>query len=124
VSRDDQDAVPTCIDDCLAVIWPFLLSDYASRAGSIPSTVIKLEAKTTNDVLHVQSHDHHLEYPRIKAISDEFPGVVTCKYSDVERLEEMKMHIFRVRVHGNIYCMKTVHRTGREADFIREVETL
>jgi serine/threonine protein kinase len=86
--------------------------------------VIKLQARTTNGVLHVETHDHHLEYPPTKAIDNHFSGVVTYKPCEVERLEEIKMHIFRVRLHDNIYCMKTVHRTGRETDFIREVMTL
>ena len=124
VSRNDQDAVQVAVDDCLGVLWPFLRSDYASRAKSIPKGVIKLQAITTNSMLHAQSHEHHLEYPPTKAIDNSFPDVTTYTSSDVEQLEEINMHIFRVKVHDSIYCMKTIHRTGREADFVREVSTL
>src|SRR5277367_6221544 len=55
VSCEDQDAVQTAIDDCLGVLWEFLRSDYASRAGSIPTGVIKLQAITTNGILRAQS---------------------------------------------------------------------
>ena len=33
-------------------------------------------------------------------------------------------HIFKIKVLDSIYCMKSIHRTGREADFIREVQML
>ena len=34
------------------------------------------------------------------------------------------MHIYKVKVGDSIYCLKTVHRSGNEADFVREVSIL
>src|SRR5579871_5974031 len=40
------------------------------------------------------------------------------------RLEELELDIFKVVFENQIFCMKTVHRTGNELDFIREVSVL
>jgi len=40
------------------------------------------------------------------------------------RLEELDREIFKVAVNGQILGMKTVHRTGHEANFTREIRNL
>jgi tRNA A-37 threonylcarbamoyl transferase component Bud32 len=123
-SLDDEKATNDAVDDCLGVLWPFLQSDYRLQTGVRPDKVVKLQVLTTNGVLHSQYHDHYLEYPRAKAIENCFPGVAVYTSSQVERLNELEMDIFKVRLHGSILCMKTIYRTSRESSFIREVSTL
>lgn len=122
VSLGDQDAVSEAVDTCIGILWPFLCSDFSSRTHSelkTPVKLVKLRVLTIDGVLCVQNHDQHLEYPQTKPIVNTFPTVPVYKSSDVEVLEEISMHIFRVKVLDSVYCMKSIHRTGREADFIR-----
>lgn len=120
----DAEAKNEAMNECLGVLWPFLRSDYASRVGTTPGGIIKIQALTTNGVLHSQNHDQHLQYPRTNAIDNAFPSVTAYSSSEIKKLEELEMNIFKIELKGLIYCMKTVHRTGRESDFIHEVSTL
>ena len=90
VSHYDQDAVRDAVEACLRVLWPFL----RSQCDSKPRNVIILQSSTMDGALRVRSHDLHLEYPLIKAIDNTFPDVPTYKPSDVNRMEEIIMHIF------------------------------
>jgi tRNA A-37 threonylcarbamoyl transferase component Bud32 len=112
------------INGCIKILWPFFRSDYASRAGLIPNETIKLQAFTKNGVIHTQTHDHHIQYPSTEPMHNSFPGITTYTPLQIKRLDEIEMHIFKIALDSNIYCMKTVHRTGREADFVREVSIL
>ena len=125
-SRNDQDAVDRAADECVEVFWPFIDADYASRSQSteIPNGVIKLQAITINGVLQVVNHSLHLETQITKPVPNTFPGVLTFSSSDIEQLCELDFDIFKIRLRSSIYCMKTVHRTGHEANFIREVSIL
>ncbi len=120
----DGKATNEAVNECMGVLWPFLRSDYASRVGSTPGRIIKLQALTTNGVLHSQNHDQHLQYPLTNAIDNTFSGVAMYSSSEIRQLDELKMNIFKIELQGSIYCMKTVHRMGRETDFVREVSTL
>ena len=124
VSNGDQDAVSEAVDTCLGVLWPFVLSDFSARIDSESENIIRLQALSIDGVLCARNHDHHLEYPPTKPITNTFPTVPVYKPGAVERLKEISMHIFKVRVRDSIYCMKSIHRTGRETDFARELETL
>src|SRR5579859_4966485 len=57
----------------------------------------------------VQNHDHQPEYPQTKPIINKFSTVPIYNSSEtVEVLEEISMHIFRVKVLDSIYCMKSI----------------
>ena len=117
-------ATNEAVNECMGILWPFLRSDYALRAGSKPEGVIKIQVLTTNGLLHSQNHDQHLQYPLTNAIDNIFPVVATYSSSEIRRLDELVMNIFKIELQGSIYCMKTIHRTGHETDFVREVSTL
>jgi tRNA A-37 threonylcarbamoyl transferase component Bud32 len=126
-SQDDgeaSDAVNDAVNGCIELLWPFVKSNYTSRAGSIPNEIIKLQALTKNGVLYTQNHDRHLQYPPTEPVHNTFPGITTYTPSQIKRLDEMEMEIFKIELHGDIYCMKTVHRTGCEANLVREISTL
>jgi len=123
-SRNDQVDVHNAVNACIELIWPFLVSDYTSRSKSKSAEVIKLQVLTIRGVLQQQSHDHQFDREPPGPIDNNFPDITTYTYSDVEKLHEISANIYRVKVHDSIYCMKTLYRTGREADFIREISTL
>ena len=123
-SRNDQVGVHNAVNTCLELIWPFMLGDYKSRNGSESAEVIKLQVLTIGGVLQQQSHDNQFDREPPGPIDNTFPGITTYMYSDVEKLDEISADIYKVKVHDSIYCMKTVYRTGREADFVREISTL
>ena len=75
-------------------------------------------------ILHQQPHANTLEYPRTNPVTNIFADVDTYCSSAVKRIEEIQPHIFKVDIGGSMYCMKSVHRTGRKEDFVREVSVL
>lgn len=57
----------------------------------------------------------------MKMIDNIFSGVMTYESSEIELLDKIEMHIYKVKLCNSIYCLKTVHRTGNETDFVREM---
>ena len=125
--NDDQDIVE-CAAQCLDLFWTFIETDYESRLQSNAMTntanVIKLQLLTRQGVLRAVEHNSLLEYPPTKSVDNTFPRVPTFRPFDIELLNEIEREIFQIKLHSSIYCLKTVHRTGYEGNFIREVTTL
>lgn len=126
MSHDDGDSVDSAADECLDIFWPFLESDYGSRSKSsaIPNDIIKLQVLTMDGALRSINHNLQMEFPRTKAIDNIFSGVATYESFEVELLDKIEMHIYKVKLRDSTYCLKTVHRTGNETDFVREVSIL
>ena len=125
---DEHDAVDHAAVECLDIFWPFIEADYESRLRSNPkpdvTDVIKLQVLTREGVLHRQEHNIHLEYPATKSIDNTFPQLPTFRSSEIERLREIESEIFQIKHRNSFYCLKTIHRTGHERNFIREVTIL
>jgi serine/threonine protein kinase len=126
---DDPDATNEAVNECIGVLWPFLLEDYASRKESsqyhdASMEVIKLQVLTTNGILQSQKHAQQLQYPKTRPINNIFTGITTYPSTKITRLDELAMDIYKVKLEGSIYCVKTIHRSNSEDDFVREVSTL
>jgi serine/threonine protein kinase len=127
MSGDDDNEIEAAADKCLNFLWPFMEDDFASRSGSTAPTneVIKLQVLPVAGVLRTVNHEKSLEYPPTKPVDNTFSDVPVFPSSEIERLAEPKMHIFKVRLPDHsISCLKTVHRTGNTENFIREVSIL
>ena len=101
-----------------------LESDYASRSNHDESEVIKIEGQTVDGVLQPRKHDGYLKYPVTAPVQNLFPRVPTFPRSAVTHLDKLDCEIFKVTVNDEVLCMKTVHRTGLEANFVREITIL
>ena len=125
-SVEDYHAIHDAAAECDKSIWPFLEEDYVShlKSPSDSTEVIKLQALMKNGVLICVNHNKHIEYPPTKPVDNTFPNVPVFTDSDVERIKELVTHIFKAKLYDSIYCMKTVHRTGKDANFVREVTVL
>ena len=123
MKREDDNALQTATDKCLDILWPFMEGDYTSRSKSATSTndIVKLQVLTSNGDLHAANHNIDRRFPGTKSVDNIFLDLATYSSSDVERLNELEMHIFKVKMDNSIYCLKTVDRAGSESDFIREV---
>jgi hypothetical protein len=124
VEEDDDDQVDDYADECRGLVWPLVERDYTSRSKHDESEIIKIEGQTVNGVLQSYQHDGYLKYPLTAPIQNSFPRVPTFPSQIVTRLEELDREIFKVTVNDEILCMKTVHRTGHEANFVREISIL
>jgi tRNA A-37 threonylcarbamoyl transferase component Bud32 len=123
---DDFDGTQEAAHECLVLVWPFMERDYSSRVQSNagPSGSIKLQVITKDGVLSAVPHNLHMEYPRTNPVENLFPDVPTYLPEIVQTLDEIKSNIFKVKIQGSVYCLKTVHRTGNEQNFTREVSIL
>jgi tRNA A-37 threonylcarbamoyl transferase component Bud32 len=124
VDEDDDEQVDDCADECRRLMWSLVEHDYTSRSKHDESEIIKIEGQTVNGVLRPRQHDSYLKYPLTAPIQNLFPDVPTYPDHAVARLEELDREIFKVTVDDEILCMKTVHRTGHEANFVREISIL
>jgi tRNA A-37 threonylcarbamoyl transferase component Bud32 len=126
VSRNDGDAIDNASEECLVLFWEFIEIDYKLRSNSMArgTDIIKLQVLTTEGTLRPTTHNLHIEFPSTKAVDNTFPGLPTYASSEIEVLDNIQMHIYKVKVGDSIYCLKTVHRSGNEADFVREVSIL
>lgn len=122
-AEDKDDEIEFWADECRTLLWPLIRSDYASRQD-VDGAVIRIQGRTINGTLQPLSHNHHLKYPLTGPIANTFPGVRTYPARDIIRLAELDSNIFKIKLGTNIYCMKTIHRTGNEDNFIREVSIL
>ena len=123
IDEDDDVEVEYWALECRTLVWSLLKNDYSSHHGTF-TEVIKLHAKTVNGVLQLLNHDRHLKYPVTGSIDNMFPDIPTFSARDIIHLEEIDCNIFKVQSRRDVYCMKTVHRTGNDNDFIREVSVL
>lgn len=123
VEDDDDDEVQRWADECRKLMWP-LHHDYTSRSKLDASKVIRIEGITVNGILQPRQHDNYLKYPLTNPIPNSFPDVPTFPNSAVMRLDQLDNEIFKVAINDEVFCMKAVHRTGDEANFIREVTIL
>lgn len=124
IDDGDDDQVDDCADECRSLMWPLLKSDYASRSKPDESEVIKIEGQTVDGVLKPRKHDGYLKYPRTAPVPNSFLEVPTFPHHAITQLEKLDREIFKVRVNGEILCMKTVHRTASEENFVREITIL
>ena len=124
VDEDDDDDVENYVEECRTLMWPLLQTDYSSRCQLKTHEVIRIQGKTIEGVLQSRQHNSHLKYPLTNPVPNSFPGVPTFPYHLIIRLEELTHDIFKVTFKDQIFCMKTVHCTGNERDFIREVSIL
>jgi len=124
VEEDDYDQVDDFADECRRLMWPLVERDYTSRSQHDASEIIKIEGQTVNGVLQPRQHDSYLKYPLTAPIQNSFPEVPTFPDHAVTRLEELDREIFKVTLNDEILCMKTVHRTGHEPNFVREITIL
>ena len=124
VDEVDDDQVDDCADECRRLMWPLVKSDYSSRSKHPESEVIKIEGQTVDGVLQPRKHDAYLKYPRTAPVFNCFPAVPTFPNHAVTRLEKLDHEIFKVRINDEILCMKTVHRTASEENFVREITIL
>ena len=130
----DDERIENASYDCLDLFWPFLREDYETRRDkSLPTSevgqkskekfVVKIQVKTVNTSLQATEHDYHLKYPLVEPVENPFSDVKTFANSDVERLADIAAEIFKVRIHGTEYCLKTVYRSTERA-FLRELKAL
>src|SRR5205814_1121384 len=103
-NAEDDEEVECVAAECIRLLWPFMKADYQARskwsATAIPRTssgVIKLKARTVGGVFQSGTHDLILIYPPNPPLEYTFPGVPIFSSSDIERLHELKMHIFKIR---------------------------
>src|SRR5204862_6297440 len=112
---------------CRSLVWPLVENDYASKssldnlASKQSEPLIKIQGKTIGGSLQPLQHNRHLKYPLTNAIKNTFPGVPTFRACDLVHLEELEHDILKVEYRDRTYCMKSVHRTGNEDNFVREV---
>ena len=123
VDEVDDDQVDDCADECRRLMWPLLKSHYSSRSKHAGSEVIKIEGQTIDGVLQPRKHDGYLKYPRTAPVFNSFAAVPTFPHHAVTQLEILDLEIFKVRIDDEILCMKTVHRTASEENFVREISS-
>ena len=130
VTQDDDDAIEYWADECRFLVWPLVKNDYASKSSLDTVTskpceaLIKIQGKTIAGSLQPLRHNRHLKYPLTSAIENTFPGVPTFRACELVHVEELEHDILKVEYQNCMYCMKSVHRTGNEDNFVREVSTL
>ena len=124
VDEGSDDDVEYYAEECRTLMWPLLKIDYSSRPLLQTHEVIRIQGKTTKGVLQPFQHNSFLKFPLTNPVPNSFPGVRTFLNRTITRLEELDHDIFKVAFENQIFCMKTVHRTGNELDFIREVSVL
>ena len=118
----DGDGVMEGAEECVDLALPLLEEDYNRRKES--DETIKLQVVTENDVLRAVTHNVQLQYPQPSAIENTFPGLLTVLSADIEKLEKIEGNVYKVRTMGQVYCMKTVIGSCRQADFDREISIL
>lgn len=90
------------------------------------SPVIKIQAKTINinNDMQFLAHTSKLTYPTTSPIKSKFRGIPRVLRKNIEICEEIRREIFRVRISGNDYCLKTIYHYFDEDAFCRELESL
>jgi serine/threonine protein kinase len=121
----DNEEVDEARDECIDLVWPFMLADYAKRVGSkeTPNRTIKLRAATKDGKVIATDHDFHMEYPPTYSVENDYPRVKTVPSTEVKGQETIDDAIFKVKVDAT-YCMKTVHRKLNVKCFQREIKIL
>lgn len=126
----DEDEIEKVVWECEDLLYPFMKADYEARSKglttAIPAStngVIKLKAWTVDGVFQEATHDLHMDYPPNPPVDNTFSDVAVFQSSEVERISDAGMDIFKVRHNDSHYCMKSVHRNPNES-FIREVSSL
>ena len=75
-------------------------------------------------VLQTINHKKSLEYPPTKPVDNTFSDIPVFSSSEIERLVELKMNIFKIRLlDHSICCLKTIYH-GNNENFIPEVSIL
>lgn len=119
--------IDASIRECLSLFWPFLISDYDQRLDETPHAeldgvkpIFRIQITTVNGVLCKRQR---LSYPPKKSV----PNPVVCMslfaMSEVEILAEVFPHVFKVKVQGSVYCLKTVDRKFPK-HFVDEAKSL
>jgi serine/threonine protein kinase len=124
VDIDDEDGVTECADQCRALIFPLVEADYSSRSGVETKQTVKLQGETVAGTLRPVQHNSILEISVTNPVSNIFEGVLTFASDSISQLGELTNDIFKVEIDRDIFCMKTIHRSGNERDFIREISIL
>jgi serine/threonine protein kinase len=124
VDMDDEDGVTECADQCRSLIFPLVEADYSSRFGVETKQTVKIQGETLAGTLRPVQHNSILEISVTNSVTNVFEGVRTFARDSISLLEELTNDIFKVEIDRHIFCMKTVHRSGNERDFIREISIL
>jgi tRNA A-37 threonylcarbamoyl transferase component Bud32 len=124
VDEGDDDDVEHYAEECRTLMWPLLKTDYSSRPPFESQKVIRIQGKTVEGVVQPREHNNHLKYPLTNHVPNSFPLVPTFANRSIMRLEELAHDIFKVAFNDQTFCMKTVHRTGNDRNFVREVSVL
>lgn len=113
--------------DCLEIFWPFILICKPNLEID-GSKKLKLQLKTMSGHLGCMSHSRdtfdcdETSY----FVEDNFKDVVKVKSDDVEKLEEVASHIYKVCLEriDEMYALKSVLRRKLADSFRNEIETL
>ena len=128
MEKEDEDAINDADDECTDITWPLMFADYEARtrSGTLPivNEMVKLQAVTQGGVLNAAQHNVYIKYPSTHAVDNKFPGIPTFCTKEVELLATIERNIFKVKVGNGVYCLKNVHRTEYEGNFIREITVL
>jgi serine/threonine protein kinase len=124
IDMDEEDEVTEYADECRALIFPLVEAHYSSRCDVEPGLIVKLQGETVDGTLRPVQHQSTLEISVTNSVTNTFDGVRTFAKEAILRVKELTNDIFKVEIDGHFFCMKTVHRSGNQRDFIREVSIL
>ena len=124
VDMDDEDGVTEYADQCRALIFPLVEADYLSRSGVETKETVKLQGETIAGTLRPVRHNSILEISTANPVPNIFEDVRAFASDSILQLRELTNDIFEVEIDHDTFCMKTVHRSGSERAFIREISIL
>lgn len=124
---EDDEREDFALFDCLDVFWPFILTRKPNLEAD-SSERVKLQVRTMNENLHCTSHslDTFDADETSYFIEDTFEDVEKVRSEDVDKLEEITPHIYKVSLKRSeeTYVLKTV-LLGKLPGLLRnEIETL
>lgn len=117
---------------CVKLSLPYVVKDCESRPNKsteMPTLseryackkVVKMQLKSGDDgSLHRVAHDVIINYPLSEPIENPCPSFPLFGKDEVELLEEIRPRILKVRVRGEIHCLKIDH----SEQLLREITIL
>ena len=119
----DEDEIENQVEECRALMWPLVKTDYSSRTHK-PDEIVRIQGTTIDGQLQSITHNSYLLYSLTNPVPNTFPRVHTFSKDAITHSEEITHDIFKVKIFNKNFVMKTVHRTGNEHNFIREISIL
>ncbi|CAN8067012.1 unnamed protein product [Agarophyton chilense] len=135
LAKKDYGVMDEGARDCLGIFLPFLRQEYERRLASGLNTdaldntgdlkFVKIRLTSVNGSLRVQEHEKELiyDFEAGKPIGNPFPHLRLLKDPQIERLEELGPHMFKVRINGKECFLKKAYCADPDS-FLREFEIL